>query len=201
VTEAVHESHESHGKLGMWLFLLTEILLFGGLFLLYMGYRIRYPGEFHEAAAELSRLWGTLNTAVLLTSSLLVALSIHAFERDRRSASRIALIGAVVLGTGFLGVKAIEWTEKFQHGLYPSSPELLALGPGHTMYFGLYYSMTGLHALHVIVGVTVLAVLLVRMGNGTLPRQRLALLDNGGLYWHLVDLVWIFLFPLFYLVG
>lgn len=194
-------AEEGRGKLGMWLFLLTEILLFGGLFLLYMAYRAKYGGEFHEASRELSRFFGTLNTVDLLTSSLLVALSIHTFEQGKHKASRLLLIGAIILGFVFLGVKAVEWTEKFRHGLYPSSPVLLALGPGHILYFGLYYCMTGLHAVHVLIGVTILIVLLARMYNGTLPPSRVTLLDNGGLYWHLVDFIWIFLFPLFYLIG
>jgi len=194
------EARAARGKLGMWLFLLTEIMLFGGLFLLYLGYRVRYSVDFREASLDLNRLYGTFNTAILLTSSLFVALSVLAAEHGRRRSSELLLGAAILFGLGFLGVKSVEWTEKFRHGLYPSSAVLLQLGPGQTLYFGLYFVMTGLHALHVIGGGTLLAVVLVRMHRGRLGPSGIGLLDNSGLYWHLVDLIWIFLFPLFYLI-
>jgi cytochrome c oxidase subunit 3 len=189
-------------RLGMWLFLLSEILLFGGLFLLYAVYRFKHPAEFHAASLELSRFDGTLNTAILLTSSLTAALAVFTLK-EKGNARRAALLLAATtaLGLVFLVVKGFEWAAKFQHGLYPSSPVLLAKPAGEVMYFGLYFLMTGLHALHVIIGMTVLSVMLAKVLRGSVTRERPAGLENGGLYWHLVDIIWIFLFPLFYLIS
>jgi cytochrome c oxidase subunit 3 len=194
--------HGAGAKLGMWLFLLSEILLFGGLFLLYSVYRYRSPGAFHAASLELSRLDGTLNTGILLTSSLTIALAIH-FFRERKDPRRASLLIGVTLALGcaFLVVKGFEWAAKFRHGLYPNSPILLGRDKGEVLYFGLYFSMTGLHALHVIVGMGVLVAGLVLLRRGAITPERQQVLENGGLYWHLVDVVWIFLFPLFYLIS
>jgi len=188
------------GRLGMWLFICTEILLFGGLFLLYAVYRFRHPGEFHQASLELNRVHGTLNTAVLISSSLTVALAIHSLAEGL--SRRAALFLGITLSGGliFLVVKGFEWGEKFAHGLYPGSPRLLAGPQGELLYFGLYFMMTGLHALHVLVGLGVLAVVLAGLLRGKVSRQRPIQLENAGLYWHLVDVIWIFLFPLFYLI-
>jgi len=197
--------HSTGARIGMWLFLLSEILLFGGLFLLYATYRWKHPGDFHAASQELSRLDGTLNTAILLTSSLTMALSIFTLSRERsaRSTRRASLfLGATILmGCAFLVVKGFEWAAKFRHGLYPSSPVLLARPPGEILYFGLYFAMTGLHALHVIVGLCVLSTMLALLLRGSVGPERVAPVENAGLYWHLVDIIWIFLFPLFYLIS
>jgi cytochrome c oxidase subunit 3 len=197
---------EEHGggsaKIGMWLFLMSEILLFGGLFLLYAMYRAREPTDFHAASQELSRFDGTLNTAILLTSSLTVALSIHELVERKSSRRAQLLIGTTIaLGCAFLVVKGFEWGTKFAHGLYPNSPTLLARPKGEILYFGLYFSMTGLHAVHVIVGLGVLTVALVLLRRDKITAERHEILENGGLYWHLVDIIWIFLFPLFYLIS
>ncbi len=186
-------------KTGMWLFILTEVMLFGGLFLVYAAYRYRSPAAFHEASLELDLALGTLNTAVLLTSSLFVALSVLFKERERSGPARLFLAAAIALGFVFLGVKAVEWSEKFRHGLYPGAPQLLEQPHAAILYYGLYFTMTGLHALHVLVGIGVLGVVLARMGRNA-ASVRLSILDNAGLYWHLVDIIWIFLFPLFYLI-
>jgi cytochrome c oxidase subunit 3 len=198
---AEHDRHAG-ARIGMWLFLLSEILLFGGLFLLYATYRYRDPVAFHAASLELSRFLGTLNTAILLTSSLTAALSIH-FVRERKDSRGASLLIAatLALGCAFLVVKGFEWAEKFRHGLYPNSPVLLARSAGEILYFGLYFSMTGLHAVHLIVGLGVFGALLVLVRRGTIRADRHQALENGGLYWHLVDIIWIFLFPLFYLIG
>jgi cytochrome c oxidase subunit 3 len=189
-------------RIGMWLVLLSEILLFGGLFLLYAVYRFKNPEAFHSASLELSRLDGTLNTAILLTSSLTVALAIFSLREARKARRAIVLLAATIaLGCAFLVVKGFEWAEKFQHGLYPNSAVLLARGPGEVLYFGLYFSMTGLHALHVVVGISVLSAMLFLLGKGKVTAERSAGMENAGLYWHLVDIVWIFLFPLFYLIS
>lgn len=200
MSETQTEAATGRGKLGMWLFLLTEIMLFGGLFLLYLAYRVGHAAEFEVASRELNRVFGTLNTAILLTSSMFVALAVHTAEHGSPARARLFLGAAILLGLGFLGVKAVEWTEKIRHGLYPSAPHLLELGDGQTLYFGLYWLMTGLHALHVIGGATALAVVSRRL-RGAPGEHELVILDNAGLYWHLVDLIWIFLFPLFYLIS
>ena len=194
-------SSPAGAKVGMWLFLCTEILLFGGLFLLYSVYRYRNPQEFRAASQELDRILGTLNTAALITSSLSVALAGHALAQ-RRPRRTMSLLGAsLALGAAFLVVKGFEWGAKFAHGLYPGSPVLLARAKGEILYFGLYFMMTGLHALHVLIGMGLLATVLVLVRRGRVNPGHPVLLENSGLYWHLVDLIWIFLFPLFYLIG
>ena len=187
-------------KIGMWLFLLSEILLFGGLFLLYSSYRYKNPLDFHLAAWELNRVLGTLNTMILITSSLWVALSIFSIQRGNRKLSMLFLLVAIFFGILFLTVKYVEWTAKIEHGFYPNSPRLLGGSKGEILFFGLYYSMTGLHGLHVLVGVFILSIMLVLMAKGKINENRFVPLENSGLYWHLVDIIWIFLFPLFYLI-
>jgi cytochrome c oxidase subunit 3 len=194
-------SGASGAKVGMWLFLCTEILLFGGLFLLYAVYRYQHPADFHEASRELNRFHGTLNTAVLITSSLSVALAGHALGERRRRRAMFLLGVSLALGTAFLVIKGFEWGEKFAHGLYPNSPVLLAEAKGKILYFGLYFMMTGLHALHVLIGIGLLAAVLALVRKGRISPERPVVLENAGLYWHLVDIIWIFLFPLFYLIG
>ena len=186
-------------KTGIWLFLLTEIMLFAGLFLLYAAYRYRFPVGFSEASRELNLTFGTLNTAVLLTSGLLVALALVALQHGRRERTRAFLAGAILFGLAFLGVKGVEWAEKFGHGIWPGSPQLLERSSAQILYFGLYFAMTGLHALHVVGGLTALLFVFVRLRRGAAP-LRVEILDSTGLYWHLVDIFWIFLFPLFYLI-
>ncbi len=189
-------------RIGMWLFLLSEILIFGGLFLLYAVYRAKHPADFHAASLELSRFDGTLNTVVLLTSSLTAVLAIFSLQEMNKPKRTIAFLAATIgLGLVFLVVKAFEWGAKFEHGLYPRATELLERPPGQILYFGLYFTMTGLHALHVIIGMCVLGVLLNFVVRGKATQKNSAALENGGLYWHLVDIIWIFLFPLFYLIS
>jgi cytochrome c oxidase subunit 3 len=188
------------GRVGIWLFICTEVLLFGGLFLLYSAYRFHHPQEFHEASLELNRFFGTLNTAVLITSSLSVALAIHALGENRKPRVLAFLGITLALGAAFLVVKGFEWGEKFTHGLYPNSPFLDSQAKGKILYFGLYFMMTGLHALHVLVGLGVLSTFLALVVKGRISTEKPVLLENAGLYWHLVDIIWIFLFPLFYLI-
>ena len=187
-------------KFGMWLFLFTEILLFGGLFLLYSVYLHRYPAEFHQGGLQLSRLFGTANTVVLITSSFTVALAISALQQGRRALCQWLLAATIALAAAFMVNKYFEWTAKIAHGIYPGSPEMAEAG-GTNIFFGLYYVMTGAHGLHVIIGAAVLAFCMLRIAQGRVTAEDFGLLENGGLYWHLVDLVWIFLFPLFYLIS
>jgi cytochrome c oxidase subunit 3 len=193
--------HDDTGsKIGMWLFLLSEILLFGGLFILYSSYRYKNPLDFHLAAWDLNRALGTINTLILITSSLCMALSIFFLRKGDRRLSMTLLSATIFLGLLFLGVKYVEWTAKIGHQLYPNSPRLLGRRKGEILFYGLYYSMTGLHGLHVLVGLLILSVMLVLMVKGKINENRFIPLENTGLYWHLVDIIWIFLFPLFYLI-
>ena len=195
-----HHATGSGARVGMWLFISTEILLFGGLFLLYSMYRLKNPSEFHSGSLELSRFFRTLNTCILITSSLTVALSIHAVLESKQRRAAVFLLSTICLAFGFLIVKAFEWTEKFHHGLYPNAHVLQSKPHGEILYFGLYYMMTGLHAVHVIVGICVLSVMLSWVIRRKVTAKHPVYLQNAGLYWHLVALIWIFLFPLFYLI-
>jgi cytochrome c oxidase subunit 3 len=187
--------------MGMWLFLLTELMLFGGLFIAYAAYRSLHRVEFHHAGEELNALLGVANTVVLLTSSLTVALGIQALREGRAQLTPLWNCATIVLALVFLGVKAIEWTVKYQHGLFPGQPALAALPPGERLFFGLYFATTGLHALHVIIGAVVLAVASSLIARGRVGRDAPVLAENAGLYWHLVDIIWIFILPLFYLAA
>ncbi len=187
-------------KMGMWLFLFTEILLFGGLFLLFAVNFSRYPEEFHEGGLVLSRVHGTVNTVVLITSSLFVALAVGRTQRGDIARARLMLLLTILCAGIFLCVKFTEWSTKIHHGIYPGGPEFLTMPLGRMTFFNLYYLMTGLHALHVIIGGLVLCWVFLRMRKGLVTKDRHVLTENAGLYWHLVDLIWIYLFPLFYLV-
>ena len=189
-------------RVGMWLFILSEILIFGGLFLLYAMYRAKHPADFHAGSLELSRFDGTLNTIILLTSSLTAALAVYSTQaQNKPRLTAWYLRATIACGLAFLVVKAFEWGAKFEHGLYPRAAVLDARPHGEILYFGLYFTMTGLHALHVIIGMVVLSVVLAWVSQNKITQQRSAILENGVLYWHLVDVIWIFLFPLFYLIS
>jgi len=187
-------------KLGMWLFLYSEIILFGGLFVLYAAYFHRYPEFFAEGGRELNRVMGAVNTIVLLLSSFTVAASITAIQRKAKKQAVGFLIFSIFCGVTFLVIKYFEWGAKIHHDIYPNSETLVSGEPGLNIFFGLYYVITGLHGLHVIIGMILLTISLVYVLNGKVNSSRFSMLDNSGLYWHLVDLIWIFVFPLFYLV-
>jgi cytochrome c oxidase subunit 3 len=196
------EHHDYFGaKLGMWLFLLTEVLLFSGLFIAYSYMRARYPVDFHHGGGELNAVIGVANTFVLLTSSLTMALAIVAIQHGERRRSLLCLGITMFLGLVFLVDKAIEWTAEFRHGNYPGAHHLAAQPPGEQVFFGLYFTMTGLHGVHVIAGLLVLAIMTVLVARGRINQEHFILLENSGLYWHLVDVIWIFLLPLFYLAA
>lgn len=187
-------------KIGMWLFLYSEIILFGGLFVLYGAYFFRYPEFFAEGGKELNRVIGAANTIVLLVSSFTVAASITAIQRNAKKQAIGFLIFSISCGFIFLVNKYFEWGAKFHHDIYPNSETLTSGEPGLNIFFSLYYVITGLHGLHVIIGMTLLAISLALVISGRITSARFSMLDNSGLYWHLVDLIWIFVFPLFYLV-
>ncbi|MEE4166509.1 MAG: cytochrome c oxidase subunit 3 family protein [Desulfocapsaceae bacterium] len=187
-------------KIGMWIFLYSELILFGGLFVLYAVYFYNHAESFAAGGQELNRIFGTANTLVLLISSFTVAASITAIQRDKKKQAIWLLIFSFSCGVVFLINKYFEWSAKFHHGLYPNSDTLLDGEPGLNIFFGLYYTITGLHGIHVIIGMILLAISLVLVIRNKVTRERFAMLENSGLYWHLVDLIWIFVFPLFYLV-
>ncbi len=201
-TETLTHVHRDDiaSKMGMWLFLVTEILLFGGLFLIYMYYRYQYSHEFFISAKELNIVLGTVNTIFLLTSSLTMALSIAAIQRGQRNLSIAMMVSTLGFAVAFMIIKYIEWTTKFSHGIIPGSETLTSRPHGEVIFYGMYFSMTGLHALHVIVGSVIIIFMLVAVIKGKQNKDNYARLENSGLYWHLVDLIWIFLFPLFYLL-
>jgi cytochrome c oxidase subunit III len=197
-----HAHHDYVGaKLGMWLFVFTELILFGGLFVAYGMYRAMHAHDFHHAAGELNVTLGVANTLVLLTSSLTMVLAIVAIRLKRKGQSLVFLAATILLGCTFLVNKAFEWGAKIHHGLYPGSAQLMTRPPGERLFFGLYYGMTGLHGLHVTVGVVLLSVMFVLLRRDRIRHDRFGALENSGLYWHLVDVIWIFLLPLFYLAA
>jgi len=187
-------------RLGMWLFLFTELILFGGMFLVYSVYRFTHQAEFHIAAKELNTIVGTFNTMILLTSSMTMALSIVAIQRANKRLSVFFQFLTILLAVVFLVNKYFEWSVKFHHGIYPGSETLLNEKSGDILFFGLYYVMTGLHGLHVLVGIILISVMMRFTSKGVVKHDDYIKLENTGLYWHLVDIIWIFLFPLFYLI-
>ena len=195
-----HHYDPEANRIGMWLFLATELILFGGIFLVYAVYYHNHPHPFEEAALDLDKRLGALNTVVLLTSSLTVALAVGGVERGRRIGPVVNLGITVLLAGVFMVIKYFEWTHKFHVGLYPGSEVMVDMPEGQQAYFGIYYLATGLHGLHVLVGMAVLTFVAVRILQGRVTRERGCLVVNCGLYWHLVDLVWIYIFPLFYLI-
>jgi cytochrome c oxidase subunit 3 len=187
-------------RLGMWVFLGSETLLFAGLFALYAGYRARYPAAFAHAGAHNEEWIGSINTFVLIVSSFFAAWAIHLVRGGRVRGAMVSLGAVVLLGLTFLGLKSLEYTHHLREGIAPGAYYHFALDEqGARLFFTLYYFMTGLHALHVLAGLTVMVWLVTRLARGlTTPEQHVEL-EMGGLYWHLVDIVWIFLWPLLYL--
>jgi len=201
----LHQTHTEHldsetGKLGMWIFLFTELFLFGGLFLVYSIFRAKYSAEFHVAAAELNAFIGTMNTVFLLVSSMTVAMALTAIQKGERKLALFLLLTTILLAGLFMLNKYFEWSHKFEYGIYPGSPVLKNMSHGELLFFGLYYMMTGLHAFHVMIGMVLLSINVVKVKAGTVNSTRFLMLENSALYWHLVDLIWIFLFPLLYLI-
>ena len=206
------EQQRATANLGMWTFLATEVMFFGGLFTGYCVYRFTAPDAFALASRHLSVLLGTINTAVLLTSSLTVALAVHAGQTGDRKAQVRYLMLTIVLGLAFLGIKGIEYSQEFEERLVPfwnfSTAALHAPAdtPARTlgqaeMFFVFYFFMTGLHALHMIIGLGVFAVIAAMAERGRFTPEYHTPLELSGLYWHFVDIVWVFLYPLLYLVN
>jgi cytochrome c oxidase subunit 3 len=189
--------------LGMWVFLVTEVLFFGGLFATYMIYRSQYGDAFAAASHELDVVLGTTNTVVLITSSLTMALAVHAAQLGQRKLLMTFLILTMILGTVFLGIKSVEYYHKFaeHHVPGPAFQFEKEYFQNAQLFFSLYFVMTGLHALHMIIGIGIMLVMLWWSWNGTITAEYSSPIEISGLYWHFVDIVWIFLFPLLYLIG
>jgi len=190
---------------GMWVFLLTEILFFGGLFLVYTIYRGWYPQAFASASHHLDIPLGTINTAVLIGSSLTMAMAVHAAQLNSRKGIIVFIVLTMVLGTVFLGIKGLEYSHKFHEHLIPGLHFEYAAAPQFVrhaqIFFSLYFVMTGLHAAHMIVGMGLMTWMLIWTARGVIGNGYYSPVEIVGLYWHFVDIVWIFLFPLLYLIG
>lgn len=194
-------AREQAATLGMWVFLATEVLLFASLLAGYAVYRLSFPGTFAEAKTHMEVAIGTTNTYVLVTSSVLVALGTAALRLGHRRRSVAALLGAIVLGFGFLSLKLVEYGRHIEQGALPGAWYHFEdfARPGAGLFFTLYYLLTGLHAFHVLVGIALLSVMAWRVRAGTLTREEHVPLELAGMYWHFVDVVWLFLWPLLYL--
>lgn len=195
-----HNRDPEASKMGMWLFLFTEILLFGGLFLVYFVYRKLNSDSFLHASYELDVVMGTINTIVLITSSMTIAMSITALQMGKTRLSLNLQWATLFFALVFLVIKYFEWSAKFEHGLFPGMEHYLSLSSGEKLFFFLYFFMTGLHGLHIVIGGIFIAIVMKKIKNGEVNGERISSLENSGLYWHLVDLIWIYLFPLFYLI-
>jgi cytochrome c oxidase subunit 3 len=207
------EQQRNSASLGMWVFLATEVMFFGGLFCAYLVYRLKYFGDFGAASQTLSWKLGATNTAVLICSSLTVVLAVWAAQTARRKLLIGSLVLTMLLGLVFLGIKAVEYKDKFEehhvpgasfsfeHEPIPGHPGQYA-NPRHAqLFFSLYFVMTGLHALHMIVGLGIFAWLLTMAWKGRFNPEWYTPVEMGGLYWHFVDIIWIYLFPLLYLID
>ncbi len=191
------------GTLGMWAFLVTEIMFFGGLFVSYALYRSMYPEAFGAASLRLNLVLGAINTGVLICSSLTMVLAVRSAQLGHAKALVRYLIATIVLGSCFLVIKGFEYTHKFHEHLIPGASFRFE-GPHEQhaeIFFSLYFMMTGLHALHMIIGIGVLLVLLYQSWKGRFTAEYYSPIDVAGLYWHFVDIVWIYLFPLLYLLS
>lgn len=193
----------SSNKLGFWFFLGTEILLFGGMFVAYIVFRYAYPEMFMDAHHHLNRVMGATNTIVLIGSSFTMAMAVRAAQTNKQKQLIIYLVITLLCAFAFLVVKYFEYQEKFAHGMLP--------GPWYTphgtdpvngnLFFGLYFMMTGLHGVHVLAGIVAITWVLVNATKNRFSSAWYTPVELTGLYWHLVDLIWIYLFPLFYLIG
>jgi cytochrome c oxidase subunit III len=201
------QQHET-ATLGMWVFLATELMVFGGLFTGYAAYRYQYPREFDAASRELNIVFGGVNTVVLLTSSLTMALGVWAAQLGRRRLLVWMLVATAALGTLFLIIKFFEYREDYEKNLVPglafdpAAWRAHECNPRHVQLFLMfYYIMTGLHAVHLIIGIGLIGILAVMAGRGSFGPVYYSPVEVGGLYWHFVDVIWIFLLPLLYLAG
>jgi len=198
------EQEFTSNKFGFWLFLATEILLFGGLFVAYVVFRSMYPETFHQAHLHLNRTMGGTNTVVLICSSLSMALAVRAAQTGQRNRQVILLVVTLLFAATFMVIKFFEYKEKIQHGYLPGywyTPHFEGDPVNGNLFFGLYFMMTGLHGLHVLAGMVAIIWVLRKAARGMFSPSWYTPVELVGMYWHLVDLIWIYLFPLFYLIG
>lgn len=190
-------------ELGMWAFLLTELMLFGGFFVGYAAYRYTYPAAFIEGSSHLDVFMGGINTAVLICSSLSMALAVREAQLGRRKGIIINLILTIIFGAVFLGIKAVEYSHKIHEHLVPGPNfQLDVVGSNNVqLFFSFYFAMTGTHAFHMIIGIGLMIWLIIKTRSGAFSPEYYAPVEMTGLYWHFVDIVWIFLYPLLYLLG
>lgn len=203
ISQVAHQEHydPEASKIGMWLFIFTELLLFGGLFILYTVYRYLNPDAFHLAGEELNTLIGAINTFILLISSMTIAMASTAIRRNNVWLTQQLLSITLMLAFVFLINKYFEWGAKFSHGIWPGSDYMLSnFSQGEILFFGLYFTMTGLHAIHILIGICLITWTMIEVKQKKIHSGKFDLLENTGLYWHLVDIIWVFLFPLFYLI-
>ena len=210
---ATAQQQKDAASLGMWLFLVTEVMFFGGMFCAYLVYRYWYFGDFAAASSSIDLTLGTINTAVLICSSLTVAMAIRCAQVGKQKAIVVYLILTIILGLAFLGIKGVEYNQKFvEHHVpgfanfhldkpIPGHPDRLPDQRHAQIFFSLYFAMTGMHALHMIIGVGLFSYLTYKAWKGLYNPEYYTPLENGGLYWHFVDIVWIYLFPLLYLID
>ena len=200
--ESVEQEFET-SKFGMWLFLVTEIMLFGGLFVAYIIFRGMYPEMYHEASHHLDKVMGGINTIVLICSSLSMAVAVGMAQRNERKKSLALMAFTLLCAVMFLVIKYFEYKHKFHDGLLPGGyfTNTEMTHPNSQLFFSLYFLMTGLHGLHVVIGMTLICWMMVRTARGEFSSNYFFPVELTGLYWHLVDLIWIYLFPLLYLVG
>lgn len=199
---SAEEAFES-SKLGVWLFLVTEILLFGGLFVTYIIYRALYPDLFHEASHELNRALGAINTVVLICSSFTMAMAVNKTQLGDANRANQYLLVTLFCAMLFMIIKYIEYSHKFHEGLLPGV-HFTFEGINHPkapIFFSLYFMMTGLHGFHVLAGMGLILWCLIRSNKGHFNGDYYTPVEMTGIYWHLVDLIWIYLFPLLYLIG
>jgi cytochrome c oxidase subunit 3 len=208
------EQQREAGNIGMWVFLVQEIMFFGGLFMAYSLYRAKYPQAFAAASNHLNITLGATNTVVLILSSLTMALAVYFAQTGKRRAQVLLLCATLALGATFLVIKGFEYADKFHDGLVPVAgmfhpdqhlvAEWAAAGApvqNVQLFYWIYFAMTGLHALHMIVGIGIIAYLIFYARKGRFTPEYHSPVEISGLYWHFVDIVWIFLFPLLYLLG
>ena len=207
------EQQKNAASLGMWLFLVTEIMFFGGLFCAYLVYRTMHFAALAAGSQTLDIKWGAINTAVLIVSSVTVVLAIHAIQTGKAKTTISYLVITVVLGFVFLGIKAIEYTNKFEEnhvpgvhfhftGTFDDNGKIIPVDEHQVeLFFSLYFAMTGMHALHMIIGIGLMSTLAFMTWRGRFSAQYYTPIENAGLYWHLVDIIWIYLFPLLYLIS
>jgi cytochrome c oxidase subunit 3 len=199
---ATEEQQYETATFGMWVFLVTEVLFFGGLFLAYTFYRVQYPDAWAHASEHLNRWIGAGNTVVLIGSSLTMAMAVHSARISKGRMVAFWILMTMLLGSVFMGVKAYEYMGKWEHGLFPTNFFYQAPDAGQQkIFFSLYFAMTGLHATHMIIGMGIMVYVVIQALKGAYSARWFTPVEILGLYWHFVDLVWIFLFPLLYLLG